>query len=75
MSFWGKDTSRFFKVVNFELYAKPNVTVGLLGTGAFVGILSVLLWQKRQFELRERQLQQQKDHIKLTDPKAFHDEE
>lgn len=68
---WRKDTSRLFRLVNFELYAKPNVTVGLLGTGAFVGILSVLFWQKRQFDLRE-------DKAKLGQGKpttTFHEEE
>jgi len=68
---WRKDTSRIFRLVNFELYAKPNVTVGLLGTGAFVGILSVLFWQKRQFDLRENKAKV----VQAESMKTFHEEE
>lgn len=41
----GQATSRFFRVMNFELYANsagPNRWIGVLGSGAFLGCMLYL---------------------------------
>jgi hypothetical protein len=42
-----------FRVLNFELYAKPsrlNVTLGFLGTSFVIGFLGRMAYEKRQKE-------------------------
>ena len=42
--------SPFFRIVNPELYMKPNLRVGIFGTGLFVLVLGGLAWQKHSYE-------------------------
>jgi len=41
-------TSNVFRVVNFELYAKPNKWVMMFGLTALTGCLGYLAWMKQQ---------------------------
>jgi hypothetical protein len=56
-SLWDPKNSRttsLFKAVNPELYVKPNIRIGIVGTSLFVGILSYLLWEKRRVDLERK---------------------
>ena len=44
---WLKRTSNFSRIVNPELHAKPNLTVGAIGTGVFVFVVGNLLIKDR----------------------------
>ncbi|GJP29349.1 hypothetical protein CLOM_g16472 [Closterium sp. NIES-68] len=46
----GPRSTPLFRVLNPELYVKPNAAVALVGTVAFVGVLGSLYLEKRAVE-------------------------
>ena len=51
--------SPFSFLVNPELYAKPNLRVGLAGTALFAAILGRLLWEKHRVESERKKAVEQ----------------
>ena len=45
-----RDYSSLFKVLNPELFMKPNARVGILGTAVAVGVCGWLYYEKRRIE-------------------------
>jgi hypothetical protein len=48
-----RPVSPFFRIVNPELYMKPNLRVGILGTCLFVLVAGSLAWQKHSYEKQQ----------------------
>ncbi|XP_065164504.1 small integral membrane protein 8 [Atheta coriaria] len=42
-------TSRVFRVVNFELYAKPNMVVMAIGLTAFIGCSAYIAYMRSEW--------------------------
>eukprot|EP00898_Chlorokybus_atmophyticus_P004530 jgi/Chlat1/5078/Chrsp33S05073 len=49
-------STRLFRILNPELFVRPNPVVGFIGTAAFIAILGSLWYEKREYD--RKQLQQ-----------------
>ena len=57
---WLKRTTTFSRIVNPELHAKPNLTVGAIGTGVFVFVIGNLLYQRHVYIQKQTESQNPK---------------
>jgi hypothetical protein len=51
---WLRKSTPFSRLINPELHAKPNLTVGAIGTGIFVFVIANLAYQKYSYERKNR---------------------
>ncbi|XP_037093392.1 small integral membrane protein 8-like [Pollicipes pollicipes] len=54
-------TTNVFRAVNFELYAKPNKVVMVLGSAALAGCLGYILYMRSQADLKNNYLAESED--------------
>lgn len=52
--------STFMRIVNPELYTKPNPRIAIAGTTLFVLVLSSLLYEKHRYNKEQQRLKEQK---------------
>jgi hypothetical protein len=50
---WLRRSTPFSRLINPELHAKPNLTVGAIGTGIFIFVIANLAYQKYCYERRQ----------------------
>jgi hypothetical protein len=50
---WLRRSTPFSRLINPELHAKPNLTVGAIGTGIFIFVIANLAYQKYSYERRQ----------------------
>jgi len=43
-------TTSLFRAVNFELYAKPNMVIMVIGTVCFAGVLGYITYMRSKYE-------------------------
>ncbi|KAJ7558720.1 hypothetical protein O6H91_04G052700 [Diphasiastrum complanatum] len=64
---WRRNSTPFSRIVNPELYAKPNPKIAMLGTTMFIAITASLLWQKYTYEKQKGANRNQVNNSKSTE--------